>query len=125
MDEYDMLEASRAGDPAALGALVREHQARVYAFAMRMCHNVEDARGILQETFLGMLRSLRDFRGESKFTTWLYRIASNMCLKKRRRGVFNPEPGQELSLDDLMPRPGPGVCRGKRGDICQHDEPWG
>ncbi len=105
-NEQTLIEASRAGDSGALEELVRSHQARVYSFAMRMCRNVEDAKDILQETFLGMLRSIREFRGESKFTTWLYRIASNACLKKRRRGVFEPEPEQELSLDHLMPRPG-------------------
>jgi RNA polymerase sigma-70 factor (ECF subfamily) len=84
-----------------------------------MCRNVEDAKDILQETFLGMLRSIRDFRGESRFTTWLYRIASNACLKKRRRGVYDPEPEQELSLDELMPRPGPD---GRKPEIADWTE---
>ena len=104
-DEKALIEASKHGDSDALDALVRAHQDRVYAFAMRMCRNVEDAKDILQETFLGMVRSVREFREESKFTTWLYRIASNACLKKRRRGVHDPSPDQELSLDELMPRP--------------------
>ena len=104
-DDHALIAASQQGDPSALDALVRRHQDRVYGFAMRMCRNVEDAKDILQETFLGMFRSIRDFRAESKFTTWLYRIASNVCLKKRRRGVHDPTPEQELSLDDLMPRP--------------------
>lgn len=106
-NEHALIEASRAGDSSAMEELVRSYQSRVYSFAMRMCRNVEDAKDILQETFLGMLRSIREFRGESKFTTWLYRIASNACLKKRRRGVFEPAPEQELSLDELMPRSGP------------------
>ncbi len=104
-DERDLIAASRAGNSAALDELVRTHQGRVYGFAMRMCRNVEDAKDILQETFLGMIRSIREFREESKFSTWLYRIAANACLKKRRRGVHDPAPEQELSLDDLMPRP--------------------
>jgi len=107
-DERALIEASREGDPTAVEQLVRAHQTRVYNFAMRMCRNVEDAKDILQETFLGMIRSIKDFRGESRFSTWLYRIASNACLKKRRRGVHDPEPEQELSLDELMPRPGAG-----------------
>ncbi len=104
-DDEALVAASQAGDAAALDALVRTHQDRVYGFAMRMCRNVEDAKDILQETFLGMLRSIRDFRQESRFTTWLYRIAANACLKKRRRGLFEPRPDQELSLDALMPHP--------------------
>jgi len=104
-NEHALIGASQAGDPAAVEELVRSHQTRVYNFAMRMCRNVEDAKDILQETFLGMLRSIKDFREESRFTTWLYRIASNACLKKRRRGIHDPGPEQELSLDELMPRP--------------------
>ena len=103
--EGALIEASRSGDPGAQEALVRRYQDRVYGFAMRMCRNVEDAKDILQETFLGMIRALPDFRGESRFTTWLYRIASNACLKKHRRGVFDPEPERVISLDALMPRP--------------------
>ncbi len=118
-NERTLIEASRAGDSTAVEELVRSHQARVYSFAMRMCRNVEDAKDILQETFLGMLRSIKEFRGESKFTTWLYRIASNACLKKRRRGVFEPQPEQELSLDDLMPRAGPD---GRRPEIADWSE---
>ncbi|MBI2458309.1 MAG: sigma-70 family RNA polymerase sigma factor [candidate division NC10 bacterium] len=117
--EHALVEASRAGDAGALEELVRSHQGRVYGFAMRMCRNVADAKDILQETFLGMLRSIKEFRGESKFTTWLYRIASNACLKKRRRGVFEPEPEQELSLDDLMPRPG---SDGRKPEIADWSE---
>lgn len=114
MDEQGLIAASKAGDAEALDGLVRVHQGRVYGFAMRMCRNVEDAKDILQETFLGMVRSIRDFREESKFSTWLYRIAANACLKKRRRGVHDPTPEQELSLDDLMPRPD---AEGRRPEI--------
>jgi RNA polymerase sigma-70 factor, ECF subfamily len=112
--EQELIAASRAGDPSAMEELVRSNQQRVYNFAMRMCRNVEDAKDILQETFLGMVRSIREFREESKFTTWLYRIASNACLKKRRRGVHDPTPEQELSLDELMPRPD---SEGRRPEI--------
>lgn len=113
-DEQSLIAASKEGDSAALDALVRGHQDRVYGFAMRMCRNVEDAKDILQETFLGMVRSLREFREESKFSTWLYRIAANACLKKRRRGVHEPTPEQELSLDELMPRPD---AEGRRPEV--------
>jgi len=113
-DERALIAASKSGDSAALDALVRTHQDRVYGFAMRMCRNVEDAKDILQETFLGVIRSIREFREDSKFTTGLYRIASNACLKKRRRGVHEPTPEQELSLDDLMPRPD---AEGRRPEI--------
>ena len=114
-----LIRASQAGDPKAMEDLVRAHQTRVFGFAMRMCRNVEDAKDILQETFLGMVRSIRDFRLESKFSTWLYRIAANACLKKRRRGVHDPLPEHELSLDDLMPRPD---AEGRRPEIADWSE---
>ena len=122
LDEAALIAASQAGNPTAVEELVRSHQTRVYNFAMRMCRNVEDAKDILQETFLGMLRSIKEFRGESKFSTWLYRIASNACLKKRRRGVFEPEPEQELSLDELMPRAGPDGRKPEIADWSQDAE---
>ncbi len=118
-DEQALIAASRRGDASAMEELVRSNQTRVYNFAMRMCRNVEDAKDILQETFLGMVRSIREFREESKFTTWLYRIASNACLKKRRRGVHDPTPEQELSLDELMPRPD---AEGRRPEIADWSE---
>jgi len=104
-DDHDLIAASQRGAPGALDALIRRHQERVYGFAMRMCRNAEDAKDILQDTFLGVVRSIQEFRAESRFSTWLFRIASNACLKKRRRGVHDPTPAQELSLDALMPRP--------------------
>ncbi len=118
-DEQALIAASRVGDASAMDELVRSHQTRVYNFAMRMCRNVEDAKDILQETFRGMVRSIREFRGESKFTTWLYRIAANAGLKKRRRGVHDPSPEQELSLDELMPRPD---AEGRRPEIADWSE---
>ncbi len=121
-DDHALIEASQAGDPAAVEELVRTHQTRMYNFAMRMCRNVEDAKDILQETFLGMFRSIKDFREESRFTTWLYRIASNACLKKRRRGVHEPEPEQELSLDALMPRPDANGVKPEIADWSQDAE---
>jgi RNA polymerase sigma-70 factor, ECF subfamily len=102
-DEPALIDASRAGDLRAIEELIRRHQARLFSFVLRMCGNADDAQDALQETFLYMIRSIRKFRGESKFTTWLFRIAINVCLKRRRRGVFDPKPGQELSLDELLP----------------------
>ncbi len=113
-DEHALIAASQAGDAEAIDELVRAHQGRVYGFAMRMCRNVEDAKDILQDTFVAMLRSIREFRSDSRFTTWLYRIAANACLKKRRRGVHDPLPEQELSLDALMPHPD---AEGRRPEI--------
>ncbi len=81
----------------AFAELVEAHQERVYSFALRMCRNVEDARDILQDTFLNALRSLKQFRGESRLSTWLFRIAANACARHHRKGTFAPS--RELSLE--------------------------
>jgi RNA polymerase sigma-70 factor (ECF subfamily) len=67
-----------------------------------MCWNPSDAEDLVQETFLNVFRYLKDFRYETKFKNWLYRIATSTCIKKRRRSKFAPE--RELSLDEFIPR---------------------
>jgi RNA polymerase sigma-70 factor (ECF subfamily) len=62
-----------------------------------MCGNVEDAGDVTQESLISMARSLRDFRGDSSVSSWLYTIARRFCIKKRRRGKFAPD--REDSLD--------------------------
>ena len=92
-----LLAEARAGDRHALEVLLERHQAQVYRFGMKMCRDPEDAKDVLQETLLAMARGVRDFRGESSISTWLYTIARSFCIKKRRRGKFDPE--EERSLD--------------------------
>lgn len=92
-----LLAAARAGDRHALETLLERHQAQVYRFGMKMCRDPEDAKDVLQETLLSMARSVRDFRGASSLSTWLYTIARSFCIKKRRRSKFAPD--EERSLD--------------------------
>jgi RNA polymerase sigma-70 factor (ECF subfamily) len=98
-DEADreLLEQARAGDDRALERLIERHQAQVYRFGMKMCRDPEDAKDVLQDTMLAMARGVRDFRGASSISTWLYTIARSHCIKKRRKSKFAPE--QERSLD--------------------------
>jgi RNA polymerase sigma-70 factor, ECF subfamily len=95
--DEDLLEAARQGDPDSIEALITRYQARVFRFGVRMCGDAEDARDVVQETLLAMARSLRDFRGESSVSTWLYTIARSFCIKKRRRSKFAP--AHSISLD--------------------------
>jgi RNA polymerase sigma-70 factor (ECF subfamily) len=100
--DTQLLEAARAGDARSLEVLLERHQAQVYRFGMKMCRDPEDAKDVLQDTLLAMARNVRDFRGASSISTWLYTIARNFCIKKRRRGKFAPE--RERSLDtEAMP----------------------
>jgi RNA polymerase sigma-70 factor (ECF subfamily) len=97
-----LLAAARAGDTRALETLLERHEAQVYRFGMKMCRDPEDAKDVLQDTLLAMARGVRDFRGASSISTWLYTIARSYCIKKRRRSKFAPE--EERSLDtDVAP----------------------
>jgi RNA polymerase sigma-70 factor (ECF subfamily) len=92
----------RAGDFQAFEALVNRHEGKVYRLAMRMLRNQEDAEDALQETFLQVYRGLKGFEGRSTFSTWLFRLATNVCLMKiRHRGT---EPAQLLPLEEYLPR---------------------
>jgi RNA polymerase sigma-70 factor (ECF subfamily) len=82
-----------AGDANAFESIVREYERNVYNIALRMSGDREDALDISQESFLKAYHSLRSFRGESKFSVWLYRIVSNTCLdflRERKRRAELP-----------------------------------
>ncbi len=95
-----LLEAARGGDDEALERLLERHQARVYRFGMKMCRNPDDAEDVLQDTLLAMARGVRDFRGASSLSTWLYSIARSFCIKKRRRSRFAPATESSIDCDD-------------------------
>ena len=73
------------GDADAFEPLVVAHQSFVYNIALKMLSNPDDAFDISQEAFIKAYRSLKDFKGESSFSSWLYRITANMCLDFMRR----------------------------------------
>lgn len=75
-----LVERARAGDLQAFEALVRQYQRWVFTLALRMVGDRGDAEDVAQEVFLKAYRGLRGFRGGSRFSTWLYAIASNHCL---------------------------------------------
>jgi RNA polymerase sigma-70 factor (ECF subfamily) len=101
----ELLAAARQGDSAALETLLVRYQPHLYRFGLRMCGNVEDAGDVAQESLISMARSVRDFRGDSSVSSWLYTIARRFCIKKRRRSKFAP--AREQSLD----APATGVAR--------------
>lgn len=75
----------RRGDLDALGILFRRHHERVYALCFRLTGSGTTADDLVQETFLRVLKYRRSFAGRSEFTTWLYRLARNVCLDQMRR----------------------------------------
>ncbi len=83
-----LVTAAKAGDQAAFEELVKATYADAYTLAFRLTGNEEDARDVVQEAYLRAFRGLKRFRGEARFTTWLYRITANCAtthLKKRQR----------------------------------------
>lgn len=95
--DAQLLDRARAGDRDALERLLERHQAQVYRFGLRMCRDREDAREVVQDTLLAMARGVRDFRGASSLSTWLFTIARSFCIKRRRRSRFAP--ASEVSID--------------------------
>jgi RNA polymerase sigma-70 factor (ECF subfamily) len=83
--EPDTVRRARAGDIAAFEELVRAHQADVYRLALHLVRDRQTAEDVTQEAFLHAYRSLRRFRGQSRFSTWLYRIARNCAVDAIRR----------------------------------------
>lgn len=91
------IQKAAGGDQEAFAALVASHEKMVYTLTVRIMGNPHDGEEAAQEAFLAAWRGLPFFKGESSFSTWLYRLASNACIdllrKERRRGGA-------LSLDD-------------------------
>ncbi|MEJ5360103.1 MAG: sigma-70 family RNA polymerase sigma factor [Desulfobacterales bacterium] len=91
-----------AGERELFGVLAERYAPRLYTFGRRMCRNEADAEDLVQETLLNAFRHLPEFRFESRFKNWLFRIAVNVCRKRHRRARHAPE--EELPLEDLEGR---------------------
>jgi RNA polymerase sigma-70 factor, ECF subfamily len=100
-DDFELIQAINAGDAELFPELVRRYERKLYNFGMRMCRDVRDTEDMVQDTFINVFKYLKDFRYETKFKNWLYRIATSTCLKKKRKSKYAPE--RELSLDDFIP----------------------
>ena len=81
-------------------SILADYQDRVYNQAFRMLGNHEDAEEATQDIFLNIYRSLEDFRGESKMSTWIYRITSNECISRLRKKQLDITSLEEFIGDD-------------------------
>ena len=98
MEENQLIQRAARGDAEAFNTLMGAHERRMYAVALRMCGNPEDAQDCLQEAMLRVYRSIGGFKAQSSFSTWLYRITMNTCLDELRRRKSRPN----VSLDGLV-----------------------
>ncbi len=85
LEEQRLVARLRAGDPAAVDEVVNRYQQQLYAFILRLVHQRETAEDLFQETWIRVLRSLPSFRGEARFSTWLFQIALNLCRNLARQ----------------------------------------
>jgi len=98
--EYAIVQQVLGGDTNAFEALMMEYEKKIYNVALRMLGNSEDAADMTQEAFIKAYNSLASFRGDSKFSVWLTRIVSNLCLDFLRSRSRRPTVSLSMEDDD-------------------------
>jgi RNA polymerase sigma-70 factor (ECF subfamily) len=116
-DDARLLARLRAGDPRAFEELVTMYQHRVFGVALRMLGTRAEAEEIAQETFLRAHRSLGEFRGEARLGTWLYAIASRLCLNRLASGPRRHERSDEAALLQAPAESADAVGALERGEL--------
>jgi len=117
-EDRQMADACRTGEITAFEQLYTAHGARLKSVALNILGNVTDAEDAVQEAFLKAYRNLHGFRGQSSFSTWVYRILLNCCYDVRRRKVRRPE--QEMT----DPQPEATERKGREeGSVAPVDHP--
>lgn len=104
--DRELIRRAQAGSAEALSELVLRYQARVVAWAAGVVRSADDARDVAQEVFLRVFRSLPGYRGESEFSTWIWRITFNLSLNWRERVLGRFVPLGEAA-EAALPDPGP------------------
>lgn len=105
MDELRTVARAKQGDADAFSLLVQTYETSVYRLALRMCGNAHDAEEVAQEAFMAAWKGLPSFRGESKFSSWLYQLTTNEAInflrkEKRHRAVTPLEDEMEPATGD-------------------------
>ena len=99
--EVELARQLMAGRPEAFDRFVEHFRAKIFHYSWLMCGHREDAEEVAQETLLRVFESFDHLREPERVRPWVFRIAKNACLMKRRKSVFAP--ARELSLDDFLP----------------------
>lgn len=113
-EEQELVRLAAGGDPDAFEKLVLTYEKQIYNLALRMTANPDDAMDLSQETFLRAWRGLASYRFDSAFATWLYRLASNVCIdflrrqKKQKIVPLYHADDEDTERELSLPEPGPG-----------------
>ena len=100
MSDQDLVERAKAGDQTAFERLVVDNQNKVYSLCVRLTGDREEGADLAQEAFLRAWQALPSFQGESSFSTWVYRLATNVCIDFLRRQARRREVAPVQSIDD-------------------------
>lgn len=113
-EEQKLIRRIQNGDHEAFAELIKLHETQVYNLCLRMCGNPEDASDLSQEAFIKAWRGIRFYKFESQFSTWLYRLTTNVCIdflrKQKRRPTVSltiEEEGESAELEIADPAPSP------------------
>lgn len=102
LPDEELVRRAQADDERAFGELVERYETKVYSLGMKMLRNPEDAEDVLQDTFLRAYRGLKSFKGNSTFSTWIYRITANSALMRLRKKQL-----PTVSIEDADEREAP------------------
>ncbi len=130
MDEERLIKRAQNGDSKAFEMLIEAHFKKIYNIAYRIAGNPDDASDMTQEVMIKLFRNINSFGGNSKFSTWVYRVATNTCLdelkKLRRHSAYsinseiNTGEGEFLyEVEDTSPTPDLEVERGELSDMVE------
>ena len=100
-DDNFYLEQIKQGNTDAYAMLINKHKTMAFNVALRVCRNREDAEEVIQDAFLKVYYSLKDFEGKSKFTTWLFRIVYNQAISKIRKKTIDQNTIDEEIIDNF------------------------
>ncbi len=110
--DEELVRRAQADEDRAFGELVSRYETKVFSLALKMVRNPEDAEDVLQDTFLRAYRGIKSFKGNSTFSTWIYRITANsalMRLRKRQLPTVSIEDADEretpINIADWAPGP--------------------